>query len=586
MIASVRTSKSRSLVSKIAAALGLAVTFLVVLAACSDSKRGAMVSTANPHASEAALEILQKGGSAVDAAIAAQLVLTLVEPQSSGIGGGAFLMHWDADEEAVGAYDGREMAPAAVGPDLFLQDDGTPMGFKDAVVGGRAVGVPGVIAMLWQAHRDHGTLDWAELFAPAIRLAGSGFKVSPRLNGMITAFNALSMHPSTRAYFYIDSIEVAGALEPLPVGYLRTNPEYAETLRRIADEGPSGFYEGKVAQAIVNEVRNHADNPGLMTLDDLKAYEAKRRTAICRPYRGYEVCGMPPPTSGGLTSLMILGMLEHFDLSGLRPGSPMAVHLISEASKLAYADRAVYMADSDFFDVPVLQLLDRAYLRSRAAEIHPGQSMGKAKPGEFNSSHDPKHAADESHGRLSTSHLSVIDEDGNAVSMTTSVEGPFGAHVMAAGFILNNQLTDFSFQPEINGKPVANAVAPGKRPRSSMSPSIVLDGKGELFAAVGSPGGSRIIAYVTQTLIGLIDWQLDMQAAIDLPRHVNRNGPIELEDQTDLAGRVADLEKLGHKVDVKALVSGLHGIRVTGRTLDGGADGRREGVVLSTGGGQ
>lgn len=581
-----RAPVNRSAIARFTAGLGLVLTVLFGLAACSDNERGAMVSTANPHASEAALEILQRGGSAVDAAIAAQLVLTLVEPQSSGIGGGAFLMHWDEDAGSVGAYDGREMAPAAVGPDLFLKEDGTPMGFKDAVVGGRAVGVPGVIAMLWQAHEDHGNLAWAELFDPAIRLAENGFKVSPRLNGMITAFNALSMHPSTKSYFYIESIEVAGALEPLPVGYLRTNPAYAETLKRIAEGGPDGFYQGKVAQAIVNEVRNHEKNPGLMTLEDLKGYQAKRRTAICRPYRDYEICGMPPPTSGGLTSLMILGMLEHFDLSGLRPGSPMAVHLISEASKLAYADRAVYMADNDFFDVPVLQLLDRTYLRDRAREIHPGQSMGKAKPGVFNSSADPKHAADESHGRLSTSHLSVIDADGNAVSMTTSVEGPFGAHIMAAGFILNNQLTDFSFQPEINGKPVANAVAPGKRPRSSMSPTIVLDDNGKLFAAVGSPGGSRIIAYVTQTLIGLLDWELDMQSAIDLPRHVNRNGPIELEDQTDLTSRVAALEELGHKVDVKALVSGLHGIRVKRRSLDGGADGRREGVVLATGGEQ
>ncbi len=577
---------ARSVVSKILTCAGLAVAVLFAVAACSDTERGAMVSTANPHASEAAIEILEKGGSAVDAAIAAQMVLTLVEPQSSGIGGGAFLMHWDAGERKVGAYDGREKAPAAARPDLFLQADGTPMAFIDAVVGGRAVGVPGVIAMLWQAHRDHGKLKWSELFAPAIRLAESGFKVSPRLNGMITQFNALSMHPSTRDYFYIDSIEVAGALEPLPVGYLRTNSAYAETLRSIAADGPAGFYEGKTAQAIVAAVRDHERNPGLMTLDDLKAYEARRRAALCRPYRDYRICGMPPPTSGGLTSLMILGMLEHFDLSGLRPGSPMAVHLISEASKLAYADRAIYMADSDFFDVPVTQLLSPGYLRSRAGEIHPGQSMGKAKPGELNSTGDPKHAADESHGRLSTSHFSVVDGKGNAVSMTTSVEGPFGAHVMAAGFILNNQLTDFSFQPEINGKPVANAVAPGKRPRSSMSPTIVLDDDGAFYAAVGSPGGSRIIAYVTQTLIGLIDWELGMQGAIDLPRHVNRNGPIELEDQTDLPGRSADLEKLGHKVDVKTLVSGLHGIRVDGLELDGGADRRREGVVLTTRRGQ
>jgi len=559
-----------------------AAMLFVALAGCGDDGGDAMVSTANSHASNAALEILNQGGSAVDAAIAAQLVLTLVEPQSSGIGGGAFLMHWNGDDEVVDAYDGREKAPAAAGPDLFLKSDKTPMGFFDAVVGGRAVGVPGVIAMLWQAHQDHGALDWDALFEPAIRLAQNGFKVSPRLNGMIASDNALTQSDATKAYFYIESAEVAGALEPLPVGYLRTNPAYAKTLKRIATLGPAGFYEGEVAEAIVKTVTGH-ENAGLMSLDDLKAYDAKKRRAVCRRYRSYKVCGMPPPTSGGLTSLMILGILENFNMSALRPGSPMAVHLISEASKLAYADRAIYMADSDFVDVPIDQLLARSYLKARARLIHPGQSMGKAKPGQFATSATPRQAADLSHGRTSTSHLAVVDGNGNAVSMTTSVEGPFGSQLMAAGFILNNQLTDFSFQAEIGGKPVANAVAGGKRPRSSMSPTLVFDAHGDLFAAVGSPGGSRIIGYVTQTLIGLLDWDLTMQAAIDLPRHVNRNGPIELEDQTDLTGRVEALEALGHKTALKKLVSGLHGVRVTDDGLDGGADRRREGAVRRTG---
>lgn len=562
--------------------LAAAVLLSLALAGCSDNDRPAMVSTANSHASNAALEILKQGGSAVDAAIAAQLVLTLVEPQSSGIGGGAFLMHWDGDDEVVDAYDGREKAPAAARPDLFLKPDGTPMGFFDAVVGGRAVGVPGVIAMLWKAHQDHGELDWEALFQPAIRLATNGFKVSPRLNEMIASHNALTQSEATKAYFYIESTEVAGAMEPLPIGYLRTNPAYAETLRRIAEQGPPGFYEGEVAEAIVKTVTTH-ENAGVMTLADLAAYDARKRQAVCRPYRAYKVCGMPPPTSGGLTSLMILGMLENFDMSAFRPGSPMAVHLISEASKLAYADRAVYMADSDFVDVPVAQLLSPAYLKMRARLIHPGQSMGKAKPGELDEQGTLKRAADLGTGRTSTSHLVVVDGDGNAVSMTTSVEGPFGSQTMAAGFILNNQLTDFSFQPEIGGNPVANAVAANKRPRSSMSPTVVLDRHGDLFAVVGSPGGSRIIGYVTQTLIGLMDWKLDMQAAIDLPRHVNRNGPIELEGQTDLAGRIEALEALGHNTALKHLVSGLHGIRVTRDGFDGGADRRREGAVRRMG---
>jgi gamma-glutamyltranspeptidase/glutathione hydrolase len=563
---------------------GLALALLVLLtASCGDSGRQAMVSTANPYASEAALDILKQGGSAVDAAIAAQLVLTLVEPQSSGIGGGAFMLHWDEGADRVDAYDGRETAPAAAGPDLFLHDDGTPMGFMEAVVGGRAVGVPGVVALLWEAHQDHGRLDWEDVLAPAIRLAETGFKVSQRLHDMIASHNTLTGSPTTRPYFYIESVEVPGAWEPLPVGFVRKNQAYADTLRRIAGDGPAGFYQGEVADAIVAAVTSH-DNAGLMTLEDLGAYEAKRREALCRPYRDHEVCGMPPPTSGGLTTLMILGMLQTFDLSALRPGSPMAVHLISEASKLAYADRAIYMADADFVDVPVNDLLRPGYLDERALLIHPGQSMGKARPGEFEAPSPTQQAADEAHGRPSTSHFAIVDRWGDAVSMTTSVEGPFGAHIMAGGFILNNQLTDFSFQPVINGREVANAVAGGKRPRSSMSPTLIFDDNGRFYAALGSPGGSRIITFVLQSIVALIDWDLDMQAAFDLPRHVNRNGPIEIEEETELVRYVPQLEALGHNVDVKQLTSGLHGIRVTADGLDGGADRRREGVVLSTGG--
>ncbi len=560
----------------------LAVVLLALgVAACGRADKEAMVSTANPYASEAAMEILRQGGTAVDAAIAAQLVLTLVEPQSSGIGGGAFLLHWDEGDDEVTAYDGRETAPAAAGPDLFLMEDGTPMGFMEAVVGGRAVGVPGVVAMLWEAHRDHGRLDWDDVIAPAIRLAESGFTVSQRLHDMIASHNPLTESEATRNYFYIESVELAGALEALPVGFLRTNQTYAQTLRAIAENGPEAFYTGEIAQAIVDTVHAH-ENSGLMTLEDLAGYEAPRRAAVCRPYRDYEVCGMPPPTSGGLTTLMILGILETFDLAALRPGSPMAVHLISEASKLAYADRAVYMADSDFAHVPVEELLHPVYLRSRARLIHPGQSMGRARPGELSTEAPLQQAADLSEGRTSTSHLAIVDRWGNAVSMTTSIEGPFGSHQMAAGFMLNNELTDFSFQPVINDREVANAVAGGKRPRSSMSPTIVLDRRGNFHAALGSPGGSRIIAYVTQSIIALLDWDMTMQEAFDLPRHVNRSGPIEIEEESDLTRHVETLEAMGHKIDAKKLTSGLHGIAVTSEGLDGGADSRREGVVISS----
>ncbi len=556
----------------LAAALALVVSGL--LAGCDDDGRGHMVSTANPHASRAALAMLDKGGSAVDAAIAAQLMLTLVEPQSSGIGGGAFLMHWDEEARKVVAYDGREKAPMAATPALFLKQSGDPMGFMEAVVGGRAVGVPGVLAMLKLAHDDHGRLAWKDLFAPAIGLAENGFDVSPRLHGMIARMKKLSAHASTRDLYFKDG-------KTLPVGHLFKNTAYAASLRSIAVNGPDAFYEGEIADAIVETARNHT-NTGLITKQDLGAYEAKRRSPVCRPYRQYRVCGMPPPTSGGLTSLMILGLIEPYSLQSLRPGSPMAVHLISEASRLAYADRGLYMADADFADVPVAGLLDDGYLRSRSRLIDPGLSMGKATPGEPPRRQARSLGANVDISLPSTSHLAIVDRWGDAVSMTTSVEGPFGAHIMAGGFILNNQLTDFSFRPEVDGRPVANRVEPGKRPRSSMSPTIVLHDNGDFYAAIGSPGGSRIITYVTQTLVALLDWNMNMQSAIDLPRHVNRNGGTELEAVDPLQHRAEALRKLGHEVKVRKITSGLHGIRRTEAGLDGGADRRREGVVLGS----
>ena len=567
----------RSAARRLAAAATLVAVLLV--SGCGDDGREAMVSTANRHASAAALTMLERGGSAVDAAIAAQLVLGLVEPQSSGIGGGAFLLHRDEATGSIEAYDGRETAPAAAGPDLFLGPDGEPMGFMAAVVGGRSVGVPGVVAMLWKAHLDHGRLAWAELFQPAIALAEQGFEVSPRLHALIDGDAALRDQPTTAGYFFIDA-DGDGTVEALPVGHVLKNPAYAETLKLVAAQGPDGFYEGPVAEAIVETAGRHA-NAGLIGLGDLAGYEAKKREALCRPYRSHTVCGMPPPTSGGLTTLMILGLIEPFAIDRLRPGSPVATHLIAEASGLAYADRGLYMADADFVDVPVEGLLERAYLRQRARLIDPGQSMGTAAPGEPASGLVEARGPNGDMALPSTSHLAVVDAAGNAVSMTTSVEGPFGAHLMAAGFVLNNQLTDFSFRAEADGRPVANRVEPGKRPRSSMSPTIVLDGDGRLFAAIGSPGGSRIIAFVTQTLVGLIDWGLPMQEAIDQGRHADRNGALELEAGTGAAARAEALRALGHEVKVVALTSGLHGIRRTAAGLDGGADRRREGVILS-----
>ena len=553
------------------------------LSGCSQSNP-AMVSSANPHASRAAAEMLNKGGSAMDAAIAAQLVLGLVEPQSSGIGGGAFALYWDAGEAKVTSFDGREKAPAAADQTLFLDSAGQPVSWPSASIGGRAVGAPGIIALAWKAHQKFGHLSWAQLFQPAIRLAENGFKVSPRLHNAIKRGQAaLKQDQSARSiYFAPDSTE------PLPVGSTLKNPDYAKTMAVIAKQGPDGFYQGSVARAIVRAVKSHGENPGLLTMADLKNYTAVERSVVCSPYRAYKVCGMAPPTSGGLTSLMILGMLENFDLGALKPGSPMAMHLFTQASRLAYADRNVYMGDADFVSVPIGGLLDKNYLKSRARLINPLADMATAKPGTPPAANPAtKKAAGLKTPEYGTSHLSIVDGNGNAVSMTTSVERSFGSHIMAGGFVLNNQLTDFSFVPVRGGVKVANRVEGGKRPRSSMSPTLVFGHDGKLFAAIGSPGGSRIIEFVSRTLIGLIDWQLPMQEAINLGNVNNRNRITELEAGTVVAGFADQFKAMGHEVKVHDLTSGLHGVRITRSGpvphMDGGADPRREGLVIELG---
>ncbi|WP_170984150.1 gamma-glutamyltransferase [Rhodoligotrophos defluvii] len=555
-----------------------AILIVLAVASCGEPRQ-AMVATADKRASEAALAVLAEGGSAVDAAIAAQLVLGLVEPQSSGIGGGAFLLHWTAASGRMDAYDGRETAPASARADLFLMPDGQPMAFMDAVVGGRSVGVPGIVRMMWMAHQAHGRLPWSRLFAPAVTLARDGFAVSPRLAEALAEARPLLEDPAARAYIARPDSSVPDGFLPVGPGTQLTNPAYAETLERIAEQGPDGFYQGPVAEAIVAAVRSHA-NAGGMTLQDLEGYKAVRREPVCRPYRSYEVCGMPPPSSGGLTTLMILGMLEHYRLGTLQPMGVTALHLLSEASALAFADRDRFMADADFVPVPMEGLLDRRYLAERAALINPGRSLGKAQAGAPPGAVAQAEGLDR--GRAGTSHLTIVDAEGNVVSMTSSIEGPFGAHIMAAGFFLNNELTDFSFAPSRDdGTPVANAVAPGKRPRSSMSPTIVLDEHGRFFAALGSPGGSRIIGYVVETLIALLDWKYSMQGAIDLPRVLDRNGPVELEGRTDIVRLAPALEAMGHEVITRLLASGLQGIaRGEDGRLSGGADPRREGVVL------
>jgi len=530
---------------------------------------GFMISAANPHAARAGRDILQAGGSAIDAAIAATLVLNLVEPQSAGIGGGAFLLHYDSAGSSVAAYDGRETAPAAAGPGLFLKPDGSPMGFWEAVVGGRAVGAPGLLRLFEQAHADYGKLAWKMLFEPAIALAEEGFEVSPRLHALIERDEHLATFSETRRYFFDED----GV--PRTVGYLLKNPAFAETLRTVAEEGASAFYEGEIAADIVATVQGIPDNPGKLTLEDLAGYEAKKRGVICAPYRRWRICGMPPPTSGGVAVLQTMGILSHFDLPP--PLSAQAVHLIAEASRLAFADRNQFLADSDFVEVPVIKLLDPGYLKRRAGEISPAKTLGTAEPGL------PKQRAamPRQTEPPSTTHLVVRDSTGNAVSLTASVENAFGSRVMVRGFLLNNQLTDFSFRPEVGGAPIANRVEPGKRPRSSMSPTLVFDDAGQFVMAIGSPGGSRIPAYVIKTLVGTLDWGLTVQEAIDLPNFANRNGATDLEEGTYLADMASELEALGHSVKVRPLNSGLHGLMVTPDGLGGGADPRREGVVLA-----
>ena len=532
-----------------------------------------MVAAANPHAAEAGRSILRAGGSAVDAAIAMQMVLNVVEPQSSGIGGGAFLLHHDAEAGETTAYDGRETAPAAASQDLFLDAEGEPQPFFEAVVGGKSVGVPGLLRMLEAAHRDHGRLAWKDLFSPAIRLAKDGFEVSPRLNMMISNDRFLATFAEARALFY----QPDGAA--IPAGAILKNPAFADTLRLIAAEGADGLYHGPLAGAIVVAVRGARRNPGRMTLDDLAGYQAPAREPVCRRYRAWRVCGMPPPTSGGVTLLQTLGILSNFAVSSYRPGSVEAVHLISEASRLAFADRARYLADPDFVDVPVDALLDAEYLRRRASQIRTWASMGRAEAGEP-SERSGALMPDESLESPSTTHLSVVDGAGNAVAMTSSIESAFGSRLMVRGFLLNNQLTDFSFRAERGGVAVANRVEPGKRPRSSMSPTLVFDRDGDLVMAVGSPGGSRIIGYVAKTVLAVLDWRLDIQRAIELPHHVNRNDATDLEAGTRLARAARQLEALGHEVKVRDLNSGLHGIVVTAGRLSGGADPRREGIAL------
>lgn len=557
------------------------------------------VAAANPLAANAGYQILKAGGSAVDAAIAVQMVLALVEPQSSGIGGGAFLIHYNG--KVTEAFDGRETAPAAAADSLFIGADGKPMPFIEGVVGGRSVGTPGTVRMLEMAHQQHGKLPWATLFEPAIALSEGGFKVSARMNTLLTADKHLKKDPVAAGYFF----DATG--NPWPIGHNLTNPELGAVLRRIASGGADALMEGEIAQAIVTKVQNHATNPGQLSLSDLTQYKAKKREPICFDYattgKNYQICGMPPPSSGTLAIGQILGLLNN-TAAGTMPletspaGSAVPganwLHLYTEASRLTFADRALYLADPDFVTAPAgnwMSLLDPAYLRERSQLIGydpNAPSMKTAQPGTpggVKTSFAPSPDQPE----YGTSHISIIDAWGNAVAMTTTIEDAWGARQMVnrgkgleGGFLLNNELTDFSFAPtDAKGMPIANRVEPGKRPRSSMSPILVFDkANGQLVMSAGSPGGALIIHYTVKSLYGMLNWGLNAQEAINLPNFASLNGPTLLEEGRFPELTIDALKARGHEVRAISMTSGLQAIERTPTGFFGGADPRREGVVL------
>jgi gamma-glutamyltranspeptidase/glutathione hydrolase len=536
-----------------------------------------MVAAAHPLAAEAGLAILRQGGNAIDAMVTTQLVLGLVEPQSSGLGGGAFLVYFDAEADRLTTFDGRETAPAGATPTLFLDDSGEPLAFMNAVVGGRSVGTPGTVKLLFDTHERYGALPWRDVVQPAIDLAEKGFAVSPRLNALIVEDAAnLSRHAATRDYF----LGPDGAA--LPVGHRLVNTAYAATLRAIADDGPAGFYEGAVAEGIVETVQNAEGNPGTLALSDLATYAIAEREPVCVDYRDLDVCGMGPPSSGALTIGQILGMIEPHDIAALGPDSPEAWRLIGDASRLAFADRGRYMADIDFVPMPLKGLLDPAYLATRARLLDSEAALAEAaaEPGSPPWDHAMLLGDDTALELPSTSHFSIVDAEGNVVSMTTTIESGFGSRLMTGGFLLNNEMTDFSFETrDDEGRLIANAVAPGKRPRSSMAPTIVMQ-DGAPIIAIGSPGGSRIIGYVAQALVALIDWQMDAQEAVAMPHLVNRFGTFDVEAGTSATALSGPLRALGYEVNETALDSGLHAIVLGPDGLEAGADPRREGVAL------
>jgi gamma-glutamyltranspeptidase/glutathione hydrolase len=564
--------------------LGLAAGWL---AGCNRDAAGgetadALVVAAHPLATQAGVEMLRAGGSAVDAAVAVEAVLSLVEPQSSGLGGGGFLVHYDAETGDITVYDGREVAPIGATPEMFLNEDGEPMRFLEAKNSGLSIGVPGVVDMLALAHADHGALPWANLFEPAKRHASRGFAVTPRLNSLVSFFanNGLKASPDTERYFYTPQGR------PLPVGATLKNPAYADTLEQIAAD-PRALYEGPLAAAIV-AAAHAGPNGGTLSLEDMASYHARKVSPVCAPYRAYTVCGAPPPSSGGIIVNEVLGVLSNFTFTDAGPEDPANWALLAEAQRLAYADWATHIGDDRVVPVPVEGLLSPAYLADRAALISRDHALEETPPGDpwaYQSGEPAPHlGGDGGEDRPGTSHFVIVDASGDVVSMTASVEGAFGSTRMAGGMILNNQLTDFSFRPVgRSGAPAANAVGPGKAPRSSMSPTIVLDSEGEFLLATGSPGGASIIAYTAKSLVGVLDWGLAPQEAVELPNVVAQGPVVRVEESRASPELVSGLAAYGYNVQQSAgETSGLHMVlRRPDGALEAGVDPRREGVALA-----
>ncbi|MCP1773011.1 gamma-glutamyltranspeptidase/glutathione hydrolase [Neisseria perflava] len=530
-----------------------------------------MAASANPLATEAGYAVLKRGGSAVDAMITMQTVLGLTEPQSSGLGGGAFVVYWDNQAKKLTTFDARETAPQAVTPQWFLDENGKPLGFMQAVVGGRSVGVPGVPKLLEDMHKRYGRLKWAALFEQPIRLAEVGFTVSPRMAKSIEQNQQyLQRYPQTAAYFLPDG-------KPLAAGTLLKNPAFARSVRLLAEQGSPPFYRGALARNIVNAVNNAADNPGKISLADLENYRVIERTPVCAPYREYALCGVGAPSAGAVALGEIFGILQQQDMKALGAENIHSWRWLGDASRIAFADRDAYIGDPAFVKVPTEALLSPSYLQARAEDIRQtDKALPSVKAGVFQTQYAQGLAPE----LPSTSHIVVVDKEGNVLSMTTSIENAFGSTLMANGYLLNNELTDFAFNPQgADGKSVANSVAGGKRPRSSMAPTIVLK-NGMPYLALGSPGGSRIIGFVAKTLVAHLDWGMDIQTAIAYPNLLNRGYAYEIEEHTAAAAKAAALEDLGYKVQVRDLNSGVQGIVIGRDGLQGGADPRREGKVM------